>query len=232
MRTPTAPGHVDPGLDGDDHARRQRGVALLGQPRPLVDVEPDPVAQPVAEVLGVAGGVDDRAGDGVDLAPGGAGAHGRQRRLLSLEDELVDLAVARVEVTRRVGARAVGGVAVELRAPVDDDQRARRDLAPRAAWRAGAPRARPRRRSAGRRRPAPPCGACVNSRSSATSRSVRPTSPRPRTSVSASSASRAAARMRLELVGVLDRAQRPRSRRPRARARSRRAACRSAARGP
>ena len=48
----------------------------------------------------------------------------------------------------------------------------------------------------------------VVSRSSATSRSVRPTSPRSRTSSSAASASAAAARMRVELGRVLDQAQR------------------------
>ena len=194
MRTPTAPGHVDPGLDRDDHAGGQRGLALLGQPRPLVDVEPDAVAQPVAEVLGVAGGVDDRARDGVDLAAGGPRAHGRERRLLGLEHQLVDLAVARVDVARRVGARAVRGVAVELRAPVDDAQRAGGD---RHVARRGV-RQRPvlaGRHDRRERRRLRPMRRIVNSRSRATSRSVRPTSPRPRTSVSASSASLAAARI-------------------------------------
>ena len=36
---------VDPGLDRDDHAGGQRGLALLGQPRPLVDVEAHAVAR-------------------------------------------------------------------------------------------------------------------------------------------------------------------------------------------
>ena len=75
---------VDPGLDRDHHAGSERGLALLGQPRALVDVEPDAVAEAVAEVLGVAGGVDDRARHGVDLAAGRARAHGRQRGLLGV----------------------------------------------------------------------------------------------------------------------------------------------------
>src|SRR3954468_11472050 len=64
--------HVDARLDGHDVAGGERGLALLGEPRPLVDLQPDPVAEAVAEVLGVAGGVDDRARDGVDLAAGRA----------------------------------------------------------------------------------------------------------------------------------------------------------------
>ena len=46
--------HVDPGLDGDDVAGGERVVALLRQARGLVDLEPDAVAEPVAEVLAVA----------------------------------------------------------------------------------------------------------------------------------------------------------------------------------
>ena len=120
-------GHVDARLDGHDLAGGQRRVRALRQPRALVDLGADAVAEAVAEVLAVAGGGDDLARDGVDLAPAGAGAHRGQRGLLSAEHQLVDLAVARVELAGRVGARAVRGVAVELGAPVDRDQRAGRD---------------------------------------------------------------------------------------------------------
>ena len=109
--------------------------------------------------------------------PVGPGPHGGQRGLLGGEDELVDLAVARVELAGGEGARAVRAVAVELRAPVDDHERARpgSDVARRR--RAAARRARRRRRSAGTTRPAAPSRRIVNSRSSATSRSVRPDEP-------------------------------------------------------
>jgi len=54
---------VDARLDGDDHPGLQRDLALLGQPRTLVDLDAHAVAEPVAEVLGVAGAVDDLARD-------------------------------------------------------------------------------------------------------------------------------------------------------------------------
>jgi len=89
-----------------------------------VHLEADAVPEPVAEVLGVAAVVDDRARDRVYLAAARARADRRERLALGAQDELVDRAVARVELTGREGARAVRGVAVQLRAPVDDDQRA------------------------------------------------------------------------------------------------------------
>ena len=52
------------------------------QPRRLVDLQPDAVAEAVAEVLGVPGGGDQVARDRVDLAPLGARPDGVQRRLL------------------------------------------------------------------------------------------------------------------------------------------------------
>ena len=60
-------GHVDARLDGHDVARRELALRRLGEPRRLVDLEPDAVAEPVAEVLAVAGRVDDLARDGVDV---------------------------------------------------------------------------------------------------------------------------------------------------------------------
>jgi hypothetical protein len=67
-------------------------------PRALVDRKAHPWPSTVTEVLRVARGVDDRAGDGVDLAPGGARPHRLERRLLGAQDDLVDLRVARVEL--------------------------------------------------------------------------------------------------------------------------------------
>ena len=101
MRTPTAPGHVDAGLDRHDLARRPARVALLATaaaPR-----------GPRAPRRGRARGrsarawpaaVDDLARDGVDLAARRPGAHGRERRLLGAQHELVDLAVARIDLAR------------------------------------------------------------------------------------------------------------------------------------
>src|SRR3954451_734973 len=60
-------GDVDPRLDGDDVACGKRVGAELREARALVDLEADPVPEPVAEVLGVAGLVDDGARDRVDL---------------------------------------------------------------------------------------------------------------------------------------------------------------------
>src|SRR3954462_5497443 len=66
-------GHVHTRLDRDDVARLQRVLPLLGEPRALVDLEPDAVAEAVAEVLGVARVVYDpprgRAGPPARAAP-------------------------------------------------------------------------------------------------------------------------------------------------------------------
>src|SRR4051794_23530347 len=47
-------------LDGDDVACNQALFGAAGQARPLVDLEPDAVAEPVPEALAVAGVGDDR----------------------------------------------------------------------------------------------------------------------------------------------------------------------------
>jgi hypothetical protein len=82
----------------------------------------------VAEVLGVPGAVDDRAGDRVDLLAQRPGPDGGERLGLRAQDEVEDLAVLRVELAGGERPRAVRRVAVELRAPVDRDERPRRDL--------------------------------------------------------------------------------------------------------
>ena len=46
----------------------QRRLRRRAQPRRLVDVDPDAVPEPVAEVLGVPGGADHVARDRVDVA--------------------------------------------------------------------------------------------------------------------------------------------------------------------
>ena len=60
--------------------------------------------------------------------PVGPGRTAASAASWALQHEVVDLAVARVDLARGEGARAVAGVAVELGAPVDHAQRARRDL--------------------------------------------------------------------------------------------------------
>ena len=60
-----SPGHVDARLDRDRVARGERALGGLAEPRRLVHLEPDAVAEPVAEVLLVAGAVDDLARDRV-----------------------------------------------------------------------------------------------------------------------------------------------------------------------
>src|SRR5207247_1148279 len=86
-----APGDVHARLDGDDGAGLERRLVALGQARLLVDLQPDAVAEAVAELVAVAGLVDDRPRHRVDLPPGAPGAHGVQARLLGALDEPVDL---------------------------------------------------------------------------------------------------------------------------------------------
>src|SRR5205823_15096682 len=71
---PAEPLEVDAGLDGDDASRRERLAGLAGEARRLVDVQPDPVAEPVAERLAEPGVLDPGAGRGVRVDPGHAGA--------------------------------------------------------------------------------------------------------------------------------------------------------------
>ena len=68
-------------------------VGALGEPRRLVDLEPDAVAEPVAEVLAVAArrSITPRA-TGVDLAAARAGGDALEPGELGSRHELVDLA--------------------------------------------------------------------------------------------------------------------------------------------
>src|SRR5205823_12829609 len=123
-----APGEVDPRLNGDDVAGLERRLVALGQARLLVNLEPDPVAEAVAELVAVAGLLDHRPRDRVDLPSSRPGAHRVQAGLLGALDERVDLARLPVELPRGDRPRAVRAVALDLRAPVDHEQRAGRDL--------------------------------------------------------------------------------------------------------
>src|SRR5918995_5193774 len=86
-----APGQVDPGLDGDGHPVGQCTGAELAQRRRLVDLQAHAVAEPVHEVLAVAGGGDHVPGRGVDRAQLGAGRQRLPAGPLRGPDQLVDL---------------------------------------------------------------------------------------------------------------------------------------------
>src|SRR3954453_694522 len=64
---PAAPGQVDPGLDGDDHAGGDGAAARRAQERRLVDLQADAVTQPVHELVRLPGGGDDVTRGRVDL---------------------------------------------------------------------------------------------------------------------------------------------------------------------
>ncbi len=80
------------------------------------------MAEAVAEVLAVAGLVDHLAGGGVDVFALLAGADRLERRLLGGEHGLVDAPAFLARIAGRVGAGAIGAVAVDLGAHVEDDQ--------------------------------------------------------------------------------------------------------------
>src|SRR5262249_21711138 len=116
--------------------RRARALGELGrgslrEPRRLVDLDPDPVAEAVPVVVAVPGLVDRVAGDGVDVAPRRPRTHRRERRELRGLNEVVHLAHLVVDLARRERARAVRAVAVDDRAHVEDDELAGANLAPR-----------------------------------------------------------------------------------------------------
>ena len=125
---PAAARHVHARLDGHHVAGLEHVVARARQPRRLVDLEPDAVAEPVAEVVPVPLGGDQVARHGVDLAARRAGPHGVERRLLGAQDEVVDLRQVVVELAGGPRARAVRAVAVEPRPEVEGHEHAGGDL--------------------------------------------------------------------------------------------------------
>ena len=129
IRIPAAAGEVDARLDRDDVAGDERVRRTPAEPRRLVHVEPDAVAEPVAEVLAEAARRRScrarprrhrrrsRRPDRLD------------RRELAGEAELVRPRELLVERPGREGAGAVRGVAADDGARVDDDRVAGLDLA-------------------------------------------------------------------------------------------------------
>src|SRR5213592_976880 len=85
-------------------------------------LEPDPVAEPVTEMLAVPGRGDEVPGDRVDRLPLRPGVDPGERRLLRLAHDLVDLARAFARLAGGEGASAVGAIAIKLRPHVEDDQ--------------------------------------------------------------------------------------------------------------
>jgi len=92
-----------------------------------VDLEADAVAQPMAEVLAVAGIRDHRAGLRIDGDTAESGGERVQPRDLRRQHQLVDLARLGGRLADGEGPRAVRAVAVADRADVNRHERARDD---------------------------------------------------------------------------------------------------------
>jgi len=121
--------HVDARLHRHDVPGRERSLGGLREPRALVDLEPDAVAQPVTELLTVPGRCDLVARDGVHHLALRARKHRRQRLLLRGQHQLVHRRGVVRERSRGERARAVRAVAVHDAAHVHDHERVGRDLA-------------------------------------------------------------------------------------------------------
>ncbi len=114
IRIAEAAVEVDARLDGDDVAGRERVGALGREPRRLVDVEAEAVAETVAERAGEVAALDDVARGGVDVDAGHAGTDRVEPRLLRREHDVVRLAHLAVELAGRERARVVGEVAADV----------------------------------------------------------------------------------------------------------------------
>src|SRR6476659_151519 len=122
-------GQVDAGLDRHHFARRQHVVGAGRETRRLVHLQPDPVAEAVAEALAEPGGGDRLAGNPVKRFAVDSGGNRIERRRLSAADGLVDLTGALSWLANGKSSRAIGAIAVELRPHVEDDQLPLADLA-------------------------------------------------------------------------------------------------------
>ena len=110
-----------------DAVRRQHVVALGAQARQLVHLQPEAVAQPVAEEVAEALGGDQVARDRVDLAAARARAYRLERRQLRAQADVVRARQLVRQVAGRERARAVRAVVAELGRRVDDDRLASLD---------------------------------------------------------------------------------------------------------
>ena len=95
IRTPSSPGQVDAGLDRHHLAGLQGVLGAAAEPRRLVDLEADAVAEPVAEALAVAGFVDHLARDASTSLPPSPAATASSAGCLGPPHQLVDLAAPR-----------------------------------------------------------------------------------------------------------------------------------------
>ena len=89
----------------------------------FVHVDPNPVAEPVPEVLAEAGLVDHRSRRGVRLLGFDAGTRRFQASALRLETDVVGSPELIRKLAGRERTRAVGAVPVENRAGIDHDRR-------------------------------------------------------------------------------------------------------------
>src|SRR6266508_3205014 len=117
---------VDPGLDGDDVARRER---VGREARRLVDVESQAMTQAVPEGPREGGPVHESTRSGICIDSRDPGAEGVEARLLRGDHDGVRLPEGAVDRTRRERTRVIGGVPVHLAAGVDDHGLAAADLA-------------------------------------------------------------------------------------------------------
>src|SRR6266700_769141 len=111
---------VDPGLDRDDVAGRERVGRFAAQSRRLVHLDADAVAEAVAELLAEAGAVDHRSGGRIGVDAARARADALQPRLLALEADSVGVLQPVGQRAGCEGAGAVGAVAVDERAGIDN----------------------------------------------------------------------------------------------------------------
>src|SRR6266511_2154306 len=125
---PAEAGEVDPRFDRDDVPGLELVFRLLREPRGLVDEQPDAVPEAVAERLAEVGVLDPLACGRIGGAAGDARADRIQTCLLRLETDGVGLAQLVRKRPGRERARAIGAVAADRAAGVDDDGRLGRDL--------------------------------------------------------------------------------------------------------
>ena len=168
-------GVVDPGLDrADPVSAAQHVVALGAQARELVHLQPEAMAQPVAEEVSEALGRDQVARDRVHLAAARARPYRLERRQLCAQADVVRARQLVRQIARREGARAVRAVVAELRRRVDDDRLTPLDHpVARAGVRLRAARARPT--ITGKAASSAPSSCISDSNHQASSFSVRPT---------------------------------------------------------
>ena len=110
-------------LVGEGHPGLERGLVLGGEERALVDVEPDPVAHAVAEVLAEPGVLDRAAAGGVDLARERARPARGASRLGRGEHHVVGVDELRARLAGDHRAPEVRAVAVDDAAEVEQHSR-------------------------------------------------------------------------------------------------------------